>query len=278
MADIPIESYRIIEDEDGHVSEYLLAVYAVVHEWMDLRSFTQDIWREVAYDGLNGAVAAPLTSSLIAMVKQTCNAVFANFPGHESYVTIVQTITKGDPDKTLARFGLSLYQTSGNRSTKVEDARLDVKEHFWVHTFNNLMTFISDFQKNHTGKPTKSMQAQLNNWHPTFDLQRATNGDRIKWRRSYTITWLYDLVNVFSSIVVQRNTMKGEHHVLENVDWSTTVPWNMHRRLYGLQEFAGDITKFAMQKSNTSDIRKKVLPHHVFQRQCVRSLPLAVGL
>ncbi|KAF2712349.1 hypothetical protein K504DRAFT_371948 [Pleomassaria siparia CBS 279.74] len=269
LAEIPIESYRIIEDKDGLVSDYLLAVYAVVHEWMELRSFTQDLWREVAYDGLNGAVAASLTSTAVSMVKQTCIAVFADFPGHESYDTIIQTITRGDPNKAQVQFNLSLYRMSAcdHQPEKVQDRRLDVKEHFWVHAYNDLVTFITDFQKNRTGKPTKAMQAQLNSWSPTFDLQRATNEERVSWRRSYTINWLYDLVNVFSSIVVQRNNMKGERHVYEDVDWSTTGPWHQHRRLFGLNEFAGDITAFAMQKPST-DIRRRILPHHIFQLQC----------
>ena len=114
----------------------------------------------------------------------------------------------------------------------------------------------------------RSMQALLNGWSPMFDLQRATKEERISWRRLYTINWLYDLVNVFSSIVVQRNTMKGEKHVYENIDWSPTGPWHQHRRLYGLNEFAGDITTLAMQKPNT-DIRNRILPHHVFQLQCI---------
>ncbi|KAF2850423.1 hypothetical protein T440DRAFT_450249 [Plenodomus tracheiphilus IPT5] len=267
---IPLESYRIIEDKDGLVSEYLLAVYAVVREWVDLRVFTQNLWREVAYDGLNGAIAASLGSTAVAMVKQTCIAVFSDFPDHESYETIVQTITRGDPEKASTQFNMSLYRISecGHRTEDVQQRFLDVKEQFWIYTYNDLVTFITDFQKNRTGKPTKSMQAQLNDWNPIFDLQRATREERLKWRRAYTINWLYDLVNVFSSIVVQRNTMKGEHHVLENVDWSTTGPWHQHRRLFGLNEFAGVITTLAMQKPST-DIRMRILPHHVFQLQCI---------
>jgi hypothetical protein len=137
-----------------------------------------------------------------------------------------------------------------------------------VHAYNDLVTFITDFQKNRSGKPTKATQSQLSDWSPTFNLQRATNEERISWRRSYTINWLYDLVNVFSSIVVQRNTMKGEQHVYEDVDWSTSGPWHHHRRLFGLQEFAGDITALAMQRPST-DIRRRILPHHVFQLQCI---------
>lgn len=270
MADVPIESYRIIEDKGGLVSEYLLAIYAVVSEWMELRAFTQDLWREVAYNGLNGAVAASLTSSAISMVNQTCNAVFADFPDHESYDTIIQTITRGNPDTALQRFSMSLYRTStdGRQPEKFEEKFLHVKEQFWFHAYSDLMAFVDDFRKNRTGKPTKAMQVQLNDWDPNFDLQHATNEERLRWRSLYTMNWLYDLVNVFSSIVVQRNTMKGEQHIYEDVDWSTSGPWNRHRRLYGLNEFAGMITTLAMQKPNT-DIRKRILPHHVFQLQCI---------
>ncbi|KAL6705611.1 hypothetical protein ACN47E_006558 [Coniothyrium glycines] len=270
MANIPFEAYRIIEDQGGLVSEYLMAVHAVVREWMELRAFTQDLWREVAYDGLNSAIAASLTNTAVTMVKQTCIAVFAEFPGHESYNTIIQTITRGNPEKAQANFGLSLYRTSdnGEKPEKVQETNLDVKENFWIHTYNDFTDFIMDFQKNRSGKPTKAMQAQLNDWSPTFDLQRATNEDRVKWRRAYTINWLYDLVNIFSAIVVQRNTMKGEKHVYENVDWSPSGPWDHHRRLFGLQEFAGEVTTLAFQKPGT-DVRNKILPHHVFHLQCI---------
>lgn len=112
------------------------------------------------------------------------------------------------------------------------------------------------------------MQKQLNEWTLTYDLQRATNDERLQWRRAYTINWLYDLVNVYSSIVVQRNTMKGEKRVYEDIDWSSTGPWRQHRRLFGLDEFAGVITSLAMQKPGFN-IRNRILPHHVFQLQCI---------
>ncbi|KAI6908296.1 hypothetical protein KC318_g3620 [Hortaea werneckii] len=223
LSDLPIESYRIIEDQHGLVSDYPMAVYAVVQEWMELRSYTQDLWHEVAYEGLNGAVAASLTNTAVAMVNQTCIAVFAEFPGHES-LDLYRMMDRGRPEK-------------------VRHTCLDAKESFWVHTYNDLLAFIAEFQKNR-GKPTKAMQAQLNQWNLTLDLQRATNDERIQ------------------------NTMKGERHVLENVDWSSSGPWHHHRRLFGLNEFAGDITSLAMQKQ-TTDIKGKILPHHVFQLQCI---------
>ncbi|KAI8657076.1 hypothetical protein NCS56_01313400 [Fusarium sp. Ph1] len=62
--------------------------------------------------------------------------------------------------------------------------------------------------------------------------------------------------------------MKGEKHVYERVDWSATGPWAVHRRLYGLNEFAGEITSMAMKKPG-ADPRKIIQPHHVFQLQCI---------
>ncbi|KAL5371536.1 hypothetical protein DPSP01_014198 [Paraphaeosphaeria sporulosa] len=270
LADVPIESYRIIEDSDGLVSAYLLAVYAVAEEWSSLRSSIQSLWREVAYDGLNSAVAASLTNIAVGMVKQTSNAVFVDFPGHDSYETIMRTITRGDPDKAQGNFGVDLYRVSvdGHHAEKVKDTNVDIKEQIWVNTYQDLVDFLNDFQKNRTGKPTKVMKAQIGNWDPNFDLQRATSEERLRWRRAYTISWLYDLVNVFSSVVVQRNTMKGEHHVYETVDWSPSGPWHQHRRLFGLNEFAGTITGLAMQKRHT-DVHQKIFPHHVFQLQCI---------
>ena len=269
LADIPIESYRIIEDTEGLVSEYLLAVYAVTIEWSELRSYIQGLWREVAYDGLNSAVAASLTNIAVGMVKQTSSAVFVDFPGHDSYETIMKTLTRGDPEWAQGNFGVALHRVSADgRHEKVKDTSVDIKEQIWIHTYYTLVEFLNDFQKTRSGKPTKAMQAQIGNWDPRLDLQRATSDERLRWRRAYTINWLYDLVNLFSSVVVQRNTLKGEHHDYETVDWSSSGPWHQHRRLFGLNEFAGAITTLAMQKQNT-DVRQKILPHHVFQLQCV---------
>lgn len=62
--------------------------------------------------------------------------------------------------------------------------------------------------------------------------------------------------------------MKGEKHVFEKVDWSTTGPWHQNRRLFGLNEFASFITTLSMQKTGT-EFRNMILPHHVFQLQCI---------
>ncbi|KAI8656172.1 hypothetical protein NCS55_01272100 [Fusarium keratoplasticum] len=268
--EIPMESVRIIEDADGIMTDYLMAVYTAVNEWIDLRAYNQALWKEVAYQSLNGAVAGAVANMAISMVKQTSSAIFVDFPGHDSYETIMKTITRGDPDKAQGKFTIAKYAIDprGRLHSEPEETAVDVKEQFLIYAYQDLVDFVTDFQLNRSGKPTKAMQAKIANWDPNFNLRKATKQQRLEWRHSYTIKWLYDLVNVYSSIVVQRNTMKGEKHVYERVDWSATGPWAVHRRLYGLNEFAGEITSMAMKKPG-ADPRKMIQPHHVFQLQCI---------
>jgi hypothetical protein len=270
LDDVPLESYRIIQDEDGIITDYLMAVHGLVHEWADIRSYLQGVWHEVAYDGLNGAVAGAISNLAIAMVQRSALAIFVDFPGHDSYESVMNTITRGDPGKVQRHFTMTQYALGpdGRMAGKMEEAEIDVKEQFLIYSFRDLVDFVTDFQKNRNGKPTKRMLEEVRDWDPKFNLQEASNEQRLLWRRSYTINWLYDLVNLFSSIVVQLNTMPGQTHVLEDVDWSVHGPWNRDRRLFGLNEFAGTITSLAMQKPGTP-IQHRILPHHVLQLQCI---------
>ncbi|KAI0506199.1 hypothetical protein F5B22DRAFT_470697 [Xylaria bambusicola] len=270
LDDVPIESYRIIQDKEGIMTDYLMAVYALVKDWASLRAYLQGLWHDVAYNGLNSAVAGAVSNLAINMIECSASAMFIDFPGHESYETVMNTITRGNSDKAQGGFTIALHQISPDQTNtrKVRETAIDVKEQFLIYAYRDLIDFVTDFQKTRSGKPTKHMLSEISGWDPNLDLQRASDIERLKWRRSYTINWLYDLVNLFSAIVVQRNTMRGEHHRLELVNWSTTGPWDKHRRLYGLNEFAGIVTHLAMQKSG-SDIRHKILPHHIFQLQCI---------
>ncbi|KNG89764.1 hypothetical protein ANOM_002006 [Aspergillus nomiae NRRL 13137] len=269
LDEVPLESYRIIEDETGIITDYLMATYSFVRQWVELRHYLQGVWRDVAYNGLNSAVAATLSNIAIAMIKDTQSQIFVDFPGHESFETIMKTITRGDPDKAQGMFQMELHQTCTDGSSDlVEASELDVREEFLIHSYQNLVDFMTDFQKTHSGKPTKNMSKEIRDWDPTLDLERATKEQRLRWRRSYTINWLYDLVNINSSIVVQRRTLRGQKIPLETVDWSETGPWHFHRRLFGITEFAGEITHFAVQKPGAK-IQSSILPHHVFQLQCI---------
>ncbi|KAJ5888152.1 hypothetical protein N7495_008193 [Penicillium taxi] len=263
LRDVPLESYRIIEDETGTVTDYLMAIYSLTHQLIELRHYIQGIWREVAYQNLNSAVAANLSNVAIMTIKDTQSQIFVDFPGHDSFDIVMKTLTRGNPEKSQGMFHMQVW--GGDRQAQQD---IDVREEFLLNCHQDLSDFIADYQATRSGKPTKAMLKSIQNWDPKMDLQRASKEQRLKWRRAYTINWLYDLVNVFSSIVVQRRTLKGQKISLESVNWAKNGPWSEHRRLYGLNEFAGDITHLAVQKPGT-DVQSKILPHHVFQLQCI---------
>lgn len=162
----------------------------------------------------------------IAMVQRTEAAIFVDFPGHESYDTVLKTITRGNMDWAKTNFGLELHSApvGSTNFARVSKNYIDIEEQFLANTYQYLLDFITDFQMTRSGKPTKRMATAIKDWDPKFEPRKVSKEDRMKWRRSYIINWLYDLVNVISSIVVQRNTLKGEKHVFENVDWSVDGP------------------------------------------------------
>lgn len=77
-----------------------------------------------------------------------------------------------------------IYQHEQLLNHGAKPARFDTKEQFWMHAYNDLSIFITYYQKNDTGKPIKAMQAELENWSPTFNVQRATNENRFACRSS----------------------------------------------------------------------------------------------
>lgn len=201
LQEVPFESYRIIEDESGMVTDYLMAVYSLTRQLIELRHYLQGIWHQVAYQGLNSVVAANLSHVAIAMIKDTEFQIFVDFPGHDSFDTIMQTLTRGDSDGAQGMFfdlQAGQHKPDGTHGMSAQ-YDLDVREEFLLHSYQALSDFIIDYQKTRSGKPTKAMLRSIQNWDPNLDLQRATKEQRLKWRRAYTINWLYDLVNVYSS-------------------------------------------------------------------------------
>ncbi|KAH6611384.1 hypothetical protein Trco_001404 [Trichoderma cornu-damae] len=266
LEDVPLESYRIIED-DG-MTEYVMAALALTRDWIQLRSFLQDIWRRVAYQSLNSAVAATLSNIAVAMIKQSEATIFIDFPGYESYEMIMQTITRGDVEKAQSEFRLTIRKPGTARPSGTTEISLDVKELFLVHTYQDLVDFIKDYQKTRSGKPTRRMLAQIDNWDPNFNLREATKEERIEWRRSYTINWLYDLVNVTAGVAIHAKAVKGESYVFEQMDWSNNGPLKAYRRMFGLIDFAAEVTTLAMQRPG-ADFRHRIPPHLVFHLQCI---------
>lgn len=146
----------------------------------------------------------------------------------------------------------SLPQFRPDNFTPSKEICVDAKEQLMAYSYNYLVEFITDFQHTRSGKPTKRMLAELNSWDPNLSLQTATKEECLLWRRSYTINWLYEMVNTVSMSHPQ------------------------HRKVLGLQEFSAFVT-LAMQNPGTH-FRHKILPHHVFQLQLIMdSLTISRG-
>ncbi|PKK55151.1 hypothetical protein CI102_175 [Trichoderma harzianum] len=266
LDEVPLESYRIIEDNE--MTEYVMAVLALTRDWIQLRSFLQDFWQRVAYKNLNTAVAATTAKIAVGMVKQSESTIFVDFPGYESFEMVMHTLTQGDVKKAEKEFRLTIEPHKGEDSAKTTEVSLDIKELFLIHAYEDLVDFITDYQKTRSGKPTKRMLAQLDKWHPHVNLKDVTKEQRIKWRRSYTINWLYDLVNVTACAALFGKDAKGEDYVLDQVDWSNAGPLKSHHRMFGLIDFAAEVTTLAMQKPGTA-FSHKIPSHLVFYLQCI---------
>ncbi|GKT89786.1 hypothetical protein CT0861_03589 [Colletotrichum tofieldiae] len=264
---VPLQDYRFLRTDDELETEYAMAVCSYFGECASLRAYLQGIWREVAYDGLNIVVAGAMVQLAIGMVKQTESDVFADFPGRPSYETLEKAITLGNAQKAENGFSVAMpFMVSDEQSQGGENVFIDLREYIMLDAHRNLVDFAVDYQQKRNGVPTKSMFAQIANWDPDFNLQQAMKEEMLKWRRAYTIKWLYDLVNIYSCPIVQGG--HGEQQNLENIDWSSKNEQVLQKAILGLQDFAGTVTSLAMQKPGTH-VPERILPHEVFFLQCI---------
>ncbi|KAK0713499.1 hypothetical protein B0T26DRAFT_782508, partial [Lasiosphaeria miniovina] len=269
LDDLSLERYLLILDKDDLVFDRHLAAREMFFTWSSLRSYVQPLWHEVAYSGLNSAVAATVSNLAISVMRTFMLKTSANFPDHDSYEMVLKAVVLSDRGNNCSNLTFRYMRSKDVlRPSEEYGDREDSKDQFMINTYRDLLDFVADFQKTRTGKPTKRMLREIKNWIPNIDLQTATENQRLAWRRAYTINWLYNLVNVYSSPVIQQRSAGNESLVLDLVDWSKNGPCGVHPALYEFGEFASFITSLAMQKPGT-DIRKRILPYHVLELQFI---------
>lgn len=66
------------------------------------------------------------------MIKQTESTIFVDLPGHESYKTVMKTITRGDQEKAQGMFHMGIHQVESDDKVVREgqEVDVDVKEQF----------------------------------------------------------------------------------------------------------------------------------------------------
>ncbi|KAI5265033.1 hypothetical protein E4T47_08633 [Aureobasidium subglaciale] len=259
VEDVPLESYRIIDGPDDLITDYYIAVTSIVDECYKLRQFVHKQWFYVSHSGLNSAVAGTVSRLAVSMMRRTVSAIFVDFPSEkDTYQAVMQTFTRGDFNRVY----------SANPCSDASDKFVDMNEALSIHVYRDLHDFIVDYQKNRSGKPTRSMQVHLSKWNPDLDLLQACKTDRITWRRMFTINWLYDLVNVYVYSLRKFNPADFEGVALESGPWSYRNSHSLFAPILGLEEFAGIVTTLAMQKPS-SDVSGRILLWHVLQLQCI---------
>lgn len=250
VLEVPLENFCIVDGPEGVRADYQMASISMLEEWADLRKHVQALWISVAYEDINVAVAGALSEMAIAMIRRTALVVFVEFPdGHDTFESMT-------------------YRSQDFSHNDSSSLNYDDKERCSLYIYHDLLEFLTDFQKNRNGRPTKRMQTLLSCWQPEMNLQQASCEQRVEWRRLYTISWLFDLVSVFSHMVLRENKIETRHEALEAVQWTIRTPHHRPHRLFGLEDFAQLITTWAVQKPGTN-IRSKILPHHVFRLQCI---------
>ncbi|KAK8093567.1 hypothetical protein PG997_000252 [Apiospora hydei] len=225
--------------EDGDIG-YQMACQALAKKYIGLRSRNQNTWHDVAYKGLHSDVGAGVSHFAVAMFQQSESAFAIDFPDRNNFQTVMDALTGGRPDQRGVVLRVVGHDSAGNEQVKAFD--LDMKEQIMLYAYRDLLCFLRDFQKTYSGWPTKRMLDEIQSWDPDYDLQRATPAQKIKWRRTYTASWLYDLVNA-----------------------SSKVP---DEELFGLNDFAATI-KFLANNKPATGTKRKILPRNVFQLQCI---------
>lgn len=71
LDNVPLDRFRLVEDECRTESELFIAVYSFVKQWLELRHKSKAFWPEVAYCGINTVTAGALPSAAIEVLKHT---------------------------------------------------------------------------------------------------------------------------------------------------------------------------------------------------------------
>ncbi|KAF6824056.1 hypothetical protein CPLU01_11052 [Colletotrichum plurivorum] len=265
-ANVPLNNYRLLESDESKEAEHFVAMLAMRSEWIEARHVLQTTWKGVSYDGVNCAVAGAVSNVAIAKLKRTELEIFVDFPGLDNYDSAIQSLAGGDPERCQQ----IIDEVDSKRDPEDQCGPIDVKEMLLYYAYEVLVIFVTDFQKNRNGKPTKAMQASLGNWDRELNLHKATKRQRLDWRREFGVNWLYDMVNVYLSAYIDPPKKNTEQQTLrlDQIDLSASEHRAHPHRLLGLNEFASFVTSLALQKPG-KPFRHKILPHHVLHMQSI---------
>ena len=245
--------------------------------WTKQLRYTSNLWRQVGLGQLHCAVAGALSNVAVGMMKSIQYELAMDYHGCTYYRAIIDHLVRngdyriiGDDKQSNGSAGNAGKDTNQVAVIAGWDAAA-IEENLLLATHNDLVTFIIDYRKNRTGKPSSILENM--SWNPNFrdtkftPRQDLTPQSLRKWKAEYTISWLYDLVNTHAGERLRSDKPKLKD--LEKLSWDCDEygmsDWT-NRQLWGPLEFASDITHLAMQTSK-APVEEALKPHHVLQLQ-----------
>ncbi|KAF4555126.1 Hypothetical protein D9617_3g021970 [Elsinoe fawcettii] len=263
--EVTLDQYRIVHEDEERRTDYFMAVFSFFHDWVELRKDILWAWFAVAFHGDNAAVAGATSTWAVAFIKRAEQMIARDFPGEEDFSSMLFTLDY--------IYKISETNTTPHTASRIsivlpdqEAEFLDAKEALSMYAYYDLIDFITDFQQNRNGKPTKEMakRLQLDKWDHNPPLQDMTDAARVLWRRAYTTNYLYELVNAFNIGLPVPTTAKSKSRR------SAERPslFGNHKGLFGLAAFVGPIAELATQKPSQT-FRARILPSQVFQLQLI---------
>ncbi|KAK3950367.1 hypothetical protein QBC32DRAFT_376541 [Pseudoneurospora amorphoporcata] len=192
----------------GDSNDYGTAVYDLFKEFVRLRNFLHDTWKDVIFDGLNSAVAVAVGNATMTLIDKYYDDMV---PESFTYMSMIKYFTGyQNPEDHVQPFSASVYlvRGDGSCSANFETQNVDMKEQFMIYTFESLVEFLSDFRATQDGKPTERMTKLLQNWDPSIDLMSLPKEEYLQWRHLYTIKLLYSLGPTYFVTSIAKLAMK----------------------------------------------------------------------
>ncbi|KAF4869235.1 hypothetical protein CGCSCA1_v011590 [Colletotrichum siamense] len=93
----------IVGDDEDSFGSCSMATHALAREWSSPRTYIQDIWHEVAYEGFNSVFAAAQSNMGVSMIQQAQLAIFAEFPNRDWYAILLGTFRAEPKENTRSR-------------------------------------------------------------------------------------------------------------------------------------------------------------------------------
>lgn len=236
----------------------------------------RDIWRQVGLAELHCAVAGALSNMAVGMIRSLQYELAMDYPACTHFREIINQLVRNGNYEAIGAIAPS--DTTADTKLAGKQVALNLKgdmgaveESLLLTTYNDLLSFITDYRKNRNGNPSSTFAKT--NWNPNFKDTQFTLAKEMtpqnirKWKSDYTVSWLYDLVNTYAMerLVKEKSQMQNPETLDWNIEGLGKCEWTT-RPLWGPMDFARDLTALAMQKPGAA-IESDLKPHHVLQLQ-----------